>query len=738
MADIHGYAPLWGSWHIESLIGEGSFGKVYKVRKEEFGKTYFSAVKIISIPQSEGDVRRIRGEGLDEDSVRSYFQALVTDISREIDLMSQFRGNSNVVSYEDHQIIERSGAFGWDILIRMELLQSLADHAMAKPLDEKEAAKLGIHICRALELCALHDTIHRDIKPDNIFISEFGEYKLGDFGVARQIERTMSGLSKKGTYNYMAPEVFRGGRYGANADIYSLGIVLYQMLNRGRTPFLPDYPKSILPADKDAALQRRMGGEAVPPLAGVDPALSEIILRACAYDRHARFATATEMREAMEAYTGGSYQPLVSPLPQRPAPAPVLDDIEVTVVAFDVLPHDPTEITVGAFKNIPVPKPPVMQAKKKKSHKGLVIGLICLAVLIMGTVGGLTWYQGTQGSLEEYYSNAEELSLSGSYEQCIAYVDEVEPRLLRLPAIEQNQRIIGNIYYMQANSLFMLEEYQRALSVYNFVVTNYVSDNPEIIRDYAIAYARTGNIDRAESYLKSMVDINADPPSIALLKGEIAFAKGQYTEAVQHFEELLNLPAASDYMRLRAVLICDKVYRQLNKLTENISMLRNALNTLPGQYETILTERLADVLAKNDENAEALALYVQLCDDGDRRFSTLQNIGLLYQKMKQYEKAQAAYEDLRKEFTSRHEPFMRMALCEISYQNTLVNAKRNYANAQQHYEQAKAIYDIRPSSSGDDPDMNRLGDLMGELRRGGWFDPDHVITEIVTVTVPVR
>jgi len=130
MADIYTYAPLWGSWHIESLIGEGSFGKVYKVRKEEFGKTYYSAVKIISIPQNEADLRHMRGEGLDEASVRSYFQAFVADILQEIDLMNAFRGNSNIVSFEDHKVIERPGEIGWDILIRMELLESLTNYVM--------------------------------------------------------------------------------------------------------------------------------------------------------------------------------------------------------------------------------------------------------------------------------------------------------------------------------------------------------------------------------------------------------------------------------------------------------------------------------------------------------------------------------------------------------------------------------------------------------------------------------
>ena len=305
MTDIKQYEPLWGSWHVDAFLGEGSFGKVYKVRKEEFGQVYYSAVKIISIPQSETEIRQAHADGLDDASLRSYFYAQVSDILQEINLMNDLRGNSNVVSFEDHKVIEKQNEVGWDILIRMELLTSLYEHIAEKPLSPDGVAKLGIDICKALELCTRQKIIHRDIKPENIFVSKFGEYKLGDFGIARQIERTMSGLSKKGTYTYMAPEVFKGEEYGATVDMYSLGMVMYRLLNRNRMPFLPLYPEPMTPKNREAALQRRMKGEAIPlPVDGSD-ALKRVILKACTYDRKERFSSAAEMRSALEALEGG-------------------------------------------------------------------------------------------------------------------------------------------------------------------------------------------------------------------------------------------------------------------------------------------------------------------------------------------------------------------------------------------------------------------------------------------------
>ena len=83
---------------------------------------------------------------------------------------------------------------------------------------------------------------------------------MGDFGIARELDRTMSGLSKKGTFSYMAPEMYRGEAYDARVDIYSLGIVLYKLRNHNRLPFISLKKQLITYRDKEEALNRRMAG----------------------------------------------------------------------------------------------------------------------------------------------------------------------------------------------------------------------------------------------------------------------------------------------------------------------------------------------------------------------------------------------------------------------------------------------------------------------------------------------
>jgi serine/threonine-protein kinase len=313
MTDIKKYEPLWGTWFVESLLGEGSFGKVYKIHRREsvwnqpgLDRINYAAVKIISIPQYQSEIQQMRNEGLDESAINYLIDDFVKKIISEINLMKEFHGNKNIVCFEDYKIIKQSGSIGWDILIRMELLTSLAEYVARAPLGaegyqlEAEVIKLGIQICRALELCAQKNIIHRDIKPENIFVTAEGGYKLGDFGIARHVDGTMSGLSKKGTYHYMAPEVFRGEKYGTSVDTYSLGIVMYSLMNQNRIPFLPDYPQSIVLNDREKALRIRMSGKQIPVLKKASPELNAIVLKACAYNRKERYAKASKMREALE------------------------------------------------------------------------------------------------------------------------------------------------------------------------------------------------------------------------------------------------------------------------------------------------------------------------------------------------------------------------------------------------------------------------------------------------------
>ena len=336
------------NWKLTRLVGEGSFGRVFEAEREDFGRIYKSAIKIITVPQNSSEIMSVMDDGMDEESVTAYFRSFVEELVDEFTLMSKLKGKSNLVSYEDHTVIRHTEGIGWDIFIRMELLTPLLAYARGRTLARKDIMQLGIDMCRALEVCQKFNIIHRDIKPENIFISELGDYKLGDFGIARTVEKTTGGLSKKGTYTYMAPEVYRGEAYGSSVDIYSLGIVLYRMLNDNRTPFLPDYPAPITHGDREKAMAKRMSGMQLPTPKNADGRLAEIVLKACSQNPKERYSTPMQMCGELEAimylpdesrdiYPQGDNVPLKS-----------IDDIEPDAPGQEHHEHEKTESIFGS------------------------------------------------------------------------------------------------------------------------------------------------------------------------------------------------------------------------------------------------------------------------------------------------------------------------------------------------------------------------------------------------------
>ena len=121
MEEYRKYEPIFGSWYLSRLLGKGSFGKVFEITREEFGTTYRSALKIISIPQDDDDVKARMTEANDIQTVSEYYEGILREIITENEIMAQLKGNSNIVSYEDHQIIPHEDGIAYDILIRKEI-----------------------------------------------------------------------------------------------------------------------------------------------------------------------------------------------------------------------------------------------------------------------------------------------------------------------------------------------------------------------------------------------------------------------------------------------------------------------------------------------------------------------------------------------------------------------------------------------------------------------------------------
>ena len=299
--------PSWPGWETTRLIGCGSYGAVYEIERDILGSVEKAALKVISIPQNAGDIDEMYGDGYDEESITSTFKSHLKSIVAEYSMMRKMNGSANIVNCDDVRYVQHDDGIGWDIFIKMELLTPLTE-ALTVEVSEETVLNIAKDICSALVLCKKHEIVHRDIKPQNIFLSPNGDYKLGDFGIAKTVEKTMGG-TKIGTYKYMAPEVYNNHPYGSGADIYSLGLVLYWLLNERRMPFMPLPPAKLKEGLDEDARHRRLSGEKLPAPAHGSNELKRIVLKACAYDPKDRYSSATEMLNDLNALAYGTFLP---------------------------------------------------------------------------------------------------------------------------------------------------------------------------------------------------------------------------------------------------------------------------------------------------------------------------------------------------------------------------------------------------------------------------------------------
>lgn len=294
--------PFWQKWKISEngLLGSGSFGAVYRIEREEFQFVQQAALKVITIPRDEKENEALLEQGMSREEIQEYYRDIVQKIYEEISCMALLKGKSNIISYEDYDVLEREDSYGYFILIRMELATALPKYRKEKDMQTKDILKLGLDLCKALMECQKHHIIHRDIKPANILVSADGDYKLGDFGVAKITRGYEMEMSVKGSYSYMAPEVYYGKQGDERSDLYSLGLVLYMVSNQERLPFLHSSKTAITYSEKQQALQQRMHGENPQLPQGVPEVLGHVINRAIAFEPEQRYASVEEFYEALK------------------------------------------------------------------------------------------------------------------------------------------------------------------------------------------------------------------------------------------------------------------------------------------------------------------------------------------------------------------------------------------------------------------------------------------------------
>lgn len=281
---------------VIEMLDSGAFGTVYKVIKTNAAGQYVRALKHITIPTEKQYYSVLNSMGGDASKADNYFSQMLNNIVSEIKILNDLseKGVQHIVRYYENDILVSDSPIRYDIFILMEYLTPLEDFIQRTDFLVRDVMKLGLDVLYGLQACHANRVIHRDIKDDNIFVSDKGEYKIGDFGVSKVLKDSSKAESLKGTPNFLAPEVYLGKEgYTKSVDLYSLGIVLYRLLNYGRNPFLPLFPEQYFSQDEDVAFEKRMSGKTpeLPVLGG--EAIGRVIVKAISNSTE-RFQTADD------------------------------------------------------------------------------------------------------------------------------------------------------------------------------------------------------------------------------------------------------------------------------------------------------------------------------------------------------------------------------------------------------------------------------------------------------------
>jgi len=261
-----------GQFEVTALIGKGGMATVYEARQVSLDRRV--AIKVIK-----------------------------PDLMDSAEFLERFQREARLLASLSHAHILKIfdfGQFGSQVYLVMELLKggSLADLIRNGPLTVENTARFLEQIGSALDYAHEQGIIHRDLKPQNVLFDDRQNAFLTDFGIAKLLDSatrlTQSGLMM-GTPAYMAPEQWQGMTIDGRADIYALGIMLYEMLT-GRLPFNADTPYGLM---------HQHVSEPPPPAlslrADLPPAIDTVLQRALAKDRERRYGTGRELVDAFRA-----------------------------------------------------------------------------------------------------------------------------------------------------------------------------------------------------------------------------------------------------------------------------------------------------------------------------------------------------------------------------------------------------------------------------------------------------
>ncbi|MBQ9437236.1 MAG: protein kinase [Lachnospiraceae bacterium] len=563
--------------------------------------------------------------------------------------------------------------------------------------------------------------IHGDIKPANVMLLPSGDICLIDFNVSsifdgrydhitgytpayaapeqilfyqQALSAITTGGGTAGSMGQGGTDARRNALYNMQAtidtrtDIYSLGATIYHIITGVRPRGQDGYIRHIREFRSD-----------------IDESLIHIVEKCLAVNPNERFANAWELSEALNnVYRSTSaYRGLV--VRQRVCRllllAGTIGFLLLTAFGFRITKQERT-IAYNTYVN--------QEADARETgDEGDLEKAFKKAIAL------------DQGRSDAYVEKGWYLYDRGAYEEGLRFLlEEAIPYVLDKEGLSDLYLLAG----MDADSLgtsSQAEElFQKAIKAN--------PDNSKAYQEFAILLAKNQQVPEAERALEHAIDKGLSNSGIAYTEGEIAFAKGDYSEAERAFTKAKE-ETKDAYMEMRACLMLAEIYKVTEETPEKqITLLEEMVQEVAAQYRPVVTERLAQAYIEryekegNEADAEKAVVLLQgIAEEGFGNFTTYETMIRLLQKERKFDEEEALLAKMREMFGEDYRIDMYSAYAELLQQNEAENSKRDYGQFKAYYDRALALYEGRNVENASDPLMENLKDSYQQVMDGGWL-----------------
>lgn len=553
-----------------------------------------------------------------------------------------------------------------------------------KNFDENTVINWAKQLCDVL--IYLHNQkpnpiIYRDMKPANIIVDKDNKVKLIDFGIAREFKiDNDSDTTYMGTRGYAAPEQYGTSQSDKRTDIYSLGVTMYHLLT-GISPLEPPYE--------------------LRKLRLIDSNFSEgieyIVNKCIQSDPINRYQSVEELLyDLNNIHTFNSYY-----IKQK--------KIEKTknIIKATVLVTSISSILLGTK---------VMGDEKNEKYENLISNGHNSLNLYNFNEADKYFEEAKnvyKNRADSYLGQAKILLDKNEYEECMKYLDEISNTIKDINGSKE-------YFYLKGTAHYDNDEYENAALNFEKAV-ELDATNVDYARDLAVSKVKLGEIEYGKNIIETVMNRKNCEDSVYYINGEIALKQGNLYEAIQSFENVIDI-TKDDVIKKKAYIALSDIYKENRDIIDGaisnqIQILKNAMMDLNNPNDIFMIEALAEAYYANKNNSNSAEQFNRLLELGYERPYIYRNLAIIYQENGNLSDAENILLRMKEKYPDDYTAYLQLAWVYLEKEGKKYEFSRNYDKVLEYHNLAIKFAPQGESSA----DIMQLSNKINELRIKGWI-----------------